>query len=655
MQKDSPTPVEIVDDDFPDIAEVDAKLVALAKRQQRGDPDQRLQPQPGRRAAGHPGPQHQLAGERGQAGRPARRGAPGPGHPGGQGGRPGRRLPRRRHDDRRRGRRPVHRQGPRRRRDPRPPDGRRADDLRPAAPRLTGPAGRRRPGPAPAGPCRRDRRRRGLVQPDGRGRQAAGADRRPAAARLDPRRARGRAGGRADRRRRRGRRRRRDRARRAWLPAKVVGGRRRRRAAARNPWRPGCAALDGRVDAGRRRRRTDRVVLVHDGARPARLAGPRRRGRPRPRPSTGRRSRSCRSSRRSSGSTATWWSRPSIGRRWRRPRRRRASGARCSRRLRPVPADGPETWTDEAALLEACRIPVHAIPGEPDEPQGDHARRPRAGRARPARRGRRPGSAIGDDSHPFGPGGPLALGGIAIDGAPRLHGHSDGDVALHAVADALLGRGRPGRPRPALPGRTGDAARDRQRRAPRRGRPRGWPTPGSGRRRSTSRSSPPGRASATGSRRCGRRSPSSLGVPVDRVNVKASTGNLAGAEGAGRGIAARAVAVVEPDPMTVRLLDTLTGRAARRSSRSSPATSGSTAAARPSTARPTSATSGRSCSPTCSSATSASAGCRVTWVDEHHRHRRQDHPRRGRGRRADRATWPTAGPSGSWPTPRRSG
>jgi 2-C-methyl-D-erythritol 4-phosphate cytidylyltransferase len=28
------------------------------------------------------------------------------------------------------------------------------------------------------------------------------------------------------------------------------------------------------------------------------------------------------------------------------------------------PPDGPETWTDEASLLEACRIPVHAISGE---------------------------------------------------------------------------------------------------------------------------------------------------------------------------------------------------------------------------------------------------------------------------------------------------
>jgi 2-C-methyl-D-erythritol 2,4-cyclodiphosphate synthase len=37
-----------------------------------------------------------------------------------------------------------------------------------------------------------------------------------------------------------------------------------------------------------------------------------------------------------------------------------------------------------------------------------------------------------------------------------------------------------------------------------------------------------------------------LGIPTERVSVKASTGNLDGMEGAGRGISARAVAVVEP-------------------------------------------------------------------------------------------------------------
>ena len=104
-------------------------------RPQRGHPHERLQPQPRGRAAGRPGDEHQLPGQRGEAGRPARRGAARPGHPGGQGGRPGRRLPRRRDDDRGRGRRAPHRQGPRRRGHARPPDRRRSDDLRPAAAR----------------------------------------------------------------------------------------------------------------------------------------------------------------------------------------------------------------------------------------------------------------------------------------------------------------------------------------------------------------------------------------------------------------------------------------------------------------------------------------------------------------------------------------
>ena len=30
--------------------------------------------------------------------------------------------------------------------------------------------------------------------------------------------------------------------------------------------------------------------------------------------------------------------------------------------LARYPADGPETWTDEASLLEACTIAVHVVP-----------------------------------------------------------------------------------------------------------------------------------------------------------------------------------------------------------------------------------------------------------------------------------------------------
>jgi 2-C-methyl-D-erythritol 2,4-cyclodiphosphate synthase len=46
---------------------------------------------------------------------------------------------------------------------------------------------------------------------------------------------------------------------------------------------------------------------------------------------------------------------------------------------------------------------------------------------------------IGFDVHPFDEGDkPLVLGGVAFDGR-GLAGHSDGDVVIHAVIDALLG------------------------------------------------------------------------------------------------------------------------------------------------------------------------------------------------------------------------
>jgi 2-C-methyl-D-erythritol 2,4-cyclodiphosphate synthase len=46
---------------------------------------------------------------------------------------------------------------------------------------------------------------------------------------------------------------------------------------------------------------------------------------------------------------------------------------------------------------------------------------------------------LGFDIHPFGVDPPLVLGGVRIDGSPRLAGHSDGDAIAHAVADSLLG------------------------------------------------------------------------------------------------------------------------------------------------------------------------------------------------------------------------
>jgi 2-C-methyl-D-erythritol 2,4-cyclodiphosphate synthase len=46
---------------------------------------------------------------------------------------------------------------------------------------------------------------------------------------------------------------------------------------------------------------------------------------------------------------------------------------------------------------------------------------------------------FGFDSHAFKAGVPLVIGGLAIEHEEGLAGHSDGDVLLHAITDALLG------------------------------------------------------------------------------------------------------------------------------------------------------------------------------------------------------------------------
>ena len=52
-----------------------------------------------------------------------------------------------------------------------------------------------------------------------------------------------------------------------------------------------------------------------------------------------------------------------------------------------------------------------------------------------------PGMRIGFgwDSHEFKAGIPLKIGGVTLEHSKGLGGHSDGDVLLHAITDALLG------------------------------------------------------------------------------------------------------------------------------------------------------------------------------------------------------------------------
>ncbi len=204
---------------------------------------------------------------------------------------------------------------------------------------------------------------------------------------------------------------------------------------------------------------------------------------------------------------------------------------------------GPDEWTDEAALLESCSIAVHVVPGEPSNlkvtlPE-DLLRAEALLAVRPTAR-----VGYGHDSHPFGPGSPLALGGIEIPGAPRLSGHSDGDVALHAVADALLGAaglGDLGRLFPADASTPRGIASARllqtvvERLAEAGYRPVSIDLTIIGARPRLG-----GRLDAMAEAIA-----SALGLEPGQVGVKASTGNLAGDEGAGRSLSARAVAVVE--------------------------------------------------------------------------------------------------------------
>jgi 2-C-methyl-D-erythritol 4-phosphate cytidylyltransferase/2-C-methyl-D-erythritol 2,4-cyclodiphosphate synthase len=212
------------------------------------------------------------------------------------------------------------------------------------------------------------------------------------------------------------------------------------------------------------------------------------------------------------------------------------------------PAAGPETWTDEAALLEACRIHVHALPGEPGNLKvtvpADLAR---ARTAFEGPVGAGPGirMGIGADSHAFGPGSPLALGGLTVEGAYRLAGHSDGDVALHAVADALLGAaglGDLGRIFPAGPETpAGVASTELLIDVVARVRDAGFRPTGIDLTIVAARPRLSGRLDAMAEAIA-----SALGLERSAVNVKGSTGNLIGMEGAGRGISAQAIATVVP-------------------------------------------------------------------------------------------------------------
>lgn len=219
---------------------------------------------------------------------------------------------------------------------------------------------------------------------------------------------------------------------------------------------------------------------------------------------------------------------------------------------------GNSSATDDTGILESIGIPVELVPGsarlrkltEPEDLLSVGAL------LRPSDPtvsfseiiASLPGSRIrvgwGDDAHPVGTSGLLHLGGRAFPECPALVGHSDGDVVLHAVADALIGAaglGDLGRLFPAT-----DAT------------PKGVAS-------GVLLAECVQRASAIGvqplwvdlliTARAPKLAPHLdeiggnvarlLGIPSDRVSAKASTGNLVGDEGAGTAIRCAAILVAQ--------------------------------------------------------------------------------------------------------------
>jgi 2-C-methyl-D-erythritol 4-phosphate cytidylyltransferase / 2-C-methyl-D-erythritol 2,4-cyclodiphosphate synthase len=218
---------------------------------------------------------------------------------------------------------------------------------------------------------------------------------------------------------------------------------------------------------------------------------------------------------------------------------------------RAMAANSGETVTDEARLCEVAGLPVSVVPASPanlkvthaeDIPVADALLRARHGsppRVGPVRTG------IGYDAHRFASGRRLVLGGVEIAHDRGLEGHSDADVLLHAIADAVLGAaslGDIGQHFPPSDERFRDA--DSQyllREVARLAREAGWA---------------PGNIDATVLAEAPRIGPhvplmreriaSCLGLSPGAVSVKATTNEGMGSIGRGEGIAALATATLVP-------------------------------------------------------------------------------------------------------------
>jgi 2-C-methyl-D-erythritol 2,4-cyclodiphosphate synthase len=152
----------------------------------------------------------------------------------------------------------------------------------------------------------------------------------------------------------------------------------------------------------------------------------------------------------------------------------------------------------------------------------------------------------GFDVHAFAENRKLIIGGVDIPHERGLAGHSDADVLLHAICDALLGAaalGDIGRHFPDTDAAfSGIDSRILLRRVAEQLQQRNWRV---------------GNVDATIIAQAPKMAPhiarmtahiaDDLGVAIDRVNVKATTTEKLGFTGRGEGIAAEAVCLIERD------------------------------------------------------------------------------------------------------------
>lgn len=150
----------------------------------------------------------------------------------------------------------------------------------------------------------------------------------------------------------------------------------------------------------------------------------------------------------------------------------------------------------------------------------------------------------GFDVHAFCDGDSVVLGGVSIPHTKGLKAHSDGDVLLHALADALLGAAALGDIGHLFPDTSeewaGADSRDLLRRVMQRIREEGYAVVNVD---TTIIAQAPKMAPHVPAMRLN--IAEDLGIPASRVSVKATTTEKLGFTGRGEGIACQAICLLE--------------------------------------------------------------------------------------------------------------